>query len=73
MKYFGLFSIIFLLISCNGKSSIEKEIEAIPMDIEILRFDKEFAEAEISDLPELKKNTLFSFRNNSTIVFGKAV
>ncbi|MBT8263501.1 MAG: gliding motility lipoprotein GldB [Bacteroidia bacterium] len=55
MKYFGLLSIILIMISCSNKSSVEKKIEAIPMDIEILRFDKEFASADISDLPEMKK------------------
>lgn len=55
MKYFGLLSIILLMISCNSKSKVEVAIEAIPMDIEILRFDKEFAAANISDLPDLKR------------------
>ena len=55
MKYLGLLSIIFLMISCNSKSKVEKEIEAIPMAVEILRFDKEFAAAGISDLPDLKR------------------
>lgn len=45
-----------LLISCSTKSDVEKEIEKIPIDIEILRFDKVFGTAKVSDLAELKRN-----------------
>lgn len=55
MRYFLLSIVVLFMASCDRKSNIEKEIEAIPMDIEILRFDKEFAAAGISELPFLKK------------------
>ena len=55
MRVIAMLILVGILASCSGKSRIEKEIEEIPMDIEILRFDKEFASASISDLPELKK------------------
>jgi gliding motility-associated lipoprotein GldB len=55
MRFITVLILVFLLASCSSKSSIEKEIEKIPMDVEIYRFDKEFASASINDLPMLKK------------------
>lgn len=55
MRVILLLSMVLLMASCDKKSSTEKEIEAIPMDVEILRFDKEFAAADIAELPALKK------------------
>lgn len=55
MRFIALLILVFGLASCSNKKSIEKEIEKIPMDIEILRFDKEFAAASVEDLPGLKK------------------
>ena len=55
MKNILSFLILILLISCITKSDVEKEIEKIPVDIEILRFDKVFGTANVSELPELKR------------------
>ena len=55
MKYFLSILIGFMLLSCDSESNIEKEIKSIPMEMQILRFDKEFSSSSISDLPELKK------------------
>lgn len=56
MRYFVLSLLVLSLLSCDSKSAVEKEIEAIPMDISILRFDKEFAAATPEDLPRLKRD-----------------
>ena len=51
------FLIIFfatLVFSCNSKNEVEKEIEKISIDVEIIRFDKDFAAATPQDLPKLK-------------------
>ena len=50
---FPLFFVLFF-VSCNKRSDLEKEIEKIPMEIEFIRFDKEFAAASTDDLPQLK-------------------
>src|SRR5690554_5715849 len=42
------------LFSCQSRSELEREIEQIPIDVEIVRFDKEFAAATPDDLQELK-------------------
>ena len=54
MKYCLLVLVGTLLFSCNNESKVEKEIEKIPIDVEIIRFDKEFANATPADLPKLK-------------------
>tara|TARA_R110002124_G_scaffold87407_1_gene225117 strand:+ start:153071 stop:154027 length:957 start_codon:yes stop_codon:yes gene_type:complete len=54
MKYAFLLIISFFVFSCNTKSELEKEIEKIPVTVDIIRFDKEFATAGPSDLERLK-------------------
>ena len=54
MRYFLVVLFGVLLFSCNDKNDVEREIEKIPMNVEILRFDKEFAAASPVDLPRLK-------------------
>ncbi len=52
--------ILFLLLTvsifgCDSKSNIESEIEKIPMNIEVVRFDREFAAVTVEGLPALKQ------------------
>ncbi|PRX45289.1 gliding motility lipoprotein GldB [Salegentibacter salegens] len=58
--------IIFLLCtiafaSCNEDAKIEKEIAAVPVDFEVVRFDREFAEAMPQKLMDLKQEYPFLF------------
>lgn len=54
MRFFlGVFLGV-LLFSCGNKNEVEREIDKIPMNVEIIRFDKEFAAANLEDLPKLK-------------------
>ena len=56
MKKFLLFTIVLSgLLSCNSNSEVEKEIEKISVDVELIRFDKIFGRATIEDLPDLKR------------------
>ncbi len=55
MKYCFLLVFVLMVFGCNSKNKTEKEIEKVPVDITIERFDKTFAEATVKDLPELKK------------------
>jgi len=56
MKNFLLFTIVLSgLLSCNSNSKVEKEIEKISVDVELIRFDKIFGNATIEDLPNLKR------------------
>lgn len=43
-----------LCASCGNDSGLEKEIAKIPVDVEIIRFDRIFDNATPSDLPQLK-------------------
>ena len=54
MRYCFLILSCFFLINCSSKSNVEKEISAIPMEVKIIRFDKEFAKASQSNLKALK-------------------
>lgn len=54
MKYTLLLFFGILFFSCSDKSDVEKEIDKIPMQVEIHRFDKDFAKATPADLPKLK-------------------
>ncbi|PHS68440.1 MAG: gliding motility lipoprotein GldB [Flavobacterium sp.] len=56
MKKVILLILMVSLVACDIKSDVEKEIEKIPMDIEIVRFDKAFGTAKVEELPELKRN-----------------
>ena len=53
-KFLLLFLATILLIGCTSKSKVEQEIAAIPVDFEMIRFDKVFAGATAADLPHLK-------------------
>jgi gliding motility-associated lipoprotein GldB len=69
MYKYLLIPITFLLLACNSKSTLEKEIEAIPVEVKIVRFDKEFAAASPSDLVNLKSKfpVFFPQQYNDTI------
>lgn len=55
MRYYFFLFFTILLMGCEDTSKLEAEIEAIPMEVEILRFDKEFAAVNASNLEALKK------------------
>ncbi|WP_072880587.1 gliding motility lipoprotein GldB [Salegentibacter echinorum] len=58
---------IFLMLavctlwSCNEEAKIEKEIAAIPMDFQLVRFDKKFAAATPQNLAKLQEEYPFMF------------
>ncbi|WP_310991147.1 gliding motility lipoprotein GldB [Aequorivita marina] len=54
MRYFLGLLLGILLVSCGNENKVEEEISKIPMDVKIVRFDKEFAAATPADLPQLK-------------------
>jgi len=54
VRLFVVLAFAKALTSCNSSSDREQEIAKIPMDVELRLFHKEFAEAEVQDLPNLK-------------------
>jgi gliding motility-associated lipoprotein GldB len=61
IKHFLVLFLIFFLVSCNQKSKVEKEVEKIPVEIKVDRFDKAFFESKPQDLPSLKAEYPFFF------------
>lgn len=57
----ALFFLVFLVISCDKKSEVEKAVEKIPVELKVDRFDKAFFEATPKDLPNLKAEYPFFF------------
>lgn len=56
--YFCLFAIV---MSCAEDDKREEEIAAIPVDLEVERFDQRFANATADTLPALKRDFSFLF------------
>lgn len=58
-----LFVVLMLVAfcSCEQKTEEEKEIEAVDVDLELLRFDRDFANATPDDLPQLKRKYPYLF------------
>lgn len=52
---------IYFFSSCSNDAKIENEINKIDIQLQLYRFDKEFAEATPEKLPELKANYPFLF------------
>ncbi len=55
MKYFSLLLTILLLFACDSKSKVEQEIEEIPVEFDIMRFDKEFDATTPETLASIKQ------------------
>jgi len=55
MRYLLLIFLVLFLISCDNKSTIEREIEAIPIEVNVMRLDQEFGNASPETLSALKK------------------
>lgn len=54
MKYIIFTVLALLFLSCESKLDVTEEIERIPVDLNIVRFDKTFAAASVEELPTLK-------------------
>jgi gliding motility-associated lipoprotein GldB len=50
-----LYLCILLCFGCADENPLEKEIAAIPIDVNIVRFDQVFLDATPADLPKLKE------------------
>lgn len=57
---FAVLLCLFFL-SCDQKSKVEKEVEEIPVDVKVERFDKVFFETKPEDLAKVKKQYPFFF------------
>ncbi len=58
--------LIISMISCDQKSQLEKEIEQVPINVEVVRFDQKFANVTAETLPNLKAEYPFLFPERFT-------
>jgi len=56
MRIYLALIIAILLYGCAKDNNIEKNINAVPIAVKILRFDKLFGTAHLNDLPNLKRS-----------------
>lgn len=56
----GLFMAL-ALISCKNEDKVAKEVDKIPVKLEIERFDKIFYESPVSDFPKIKRQFHYFF------------
>lgn len=70
MKIYRLAVVLCLFfLSCDQKTKVEKEVEEIPVDIKVERFDKVFFETKPEDLAKVKKQFPFFFPGNDDNVW----
>jgi len=60
-KLWLLLPVLLLLAACGEEGRIKEEIAAIPVALDVHRFDREFAMAEPVDLPALKSEYPYLF------------
>jgi gliding motility-associated lipoprotein GldB len=60
-KIIFIITIAIAFVSCDKKSKVENEVEDIPVEIKVERFDKLFFETQPKDLGKLKKQFPFFF------------
>ncbi|MGJ8714799.1 MAG: gliding motility lipoprotein GldB [Maribacter stanieri] len=68
---FILLSVFFILSSCNDSDKVAEEIAAIPMDLKISRFDREFASSGEEGLPALRKMYPYLFPAPDSVWIAK--
>lgn len=60
-KYLFLLVIFLFVLSCDKKNKVENEVTAIPLDLNVTRFDKIFFETPPQDLEKVKKEFPYFF------------
>ena len=63
-KIFFIITVSFLFVVCNKKTKVEKEVEAIPVEVKVVRFDKLFFETNPANFGKLKKQFPYFFPVN---------
>ncbi|WP_073412418.1 gliding motility lipoprotein GldB [Flavobacterium defluvii] len=70
MKMYRFVVVLCLFfLSCDQKTKVEKEVEEIPVDIKVERFDKAFFETKPEDLSKIKKQYPYFFPGNDDNVW----
>ena len=61
----------FVSLGCENEHKIAAEIEKVPVSLEVLRFDNEFANATADDLPRLRKSYPYLFPAPDSVWIAK--
>ena len=60
-KFFPLVVLLLTLVCCNDGAKVAEEIDKIPVDFTVNRFDREFANATVQTIPNLKSKYPYLF------------
>lgn len=60
-KYLTGVFMVLVLIACKKEDKVAKEVDRIPVKVEIERFDKVFYESPVSDFPKIKREFYYFF------------
>lgn len=61
LKYFLIFFSIILIVSCREEGKLAKAISDTQIELNVVRFDRLFAEASPDDIPKLRKDFPYLF------------
>lgn len=56
-----ILGLCFMLIGCGNDQKVKEEVQNIKVDVKVLRFDRDFAEAGPLDVPKLKNKYPYLF------------
>ncbi|MBT8183152.1 MAG: gliding motility lipoprotein GldB [Eudoraea sp.] len=60
-RFFALLLILFSSYSCKNETGVSEDVSKIRINLAVLRFDKQFAEAKPEDIPALKNEFPYLF------------
>lgn len=71
-KILGIPLILLSLVACKDDASLNPEIEAVPVEVSIDRFDRLFANTTLAQLPDLKNTYPYLFSKKYSNKFWEA-
>ena len=60
-RIFFLFLILTVFFACNENDKLIEEVEKIPMELQVMRFDRELAQTSAESFPALKNKYPYLF------------
>ncbi len=60
-RFIAVLVILFSLYSCKNETGVSEDVSKIQLNLTVLRFDREFAEAKPGDIPKLKHKFPYLF------------
>ena len=70
-KFTILFFFATIFVACEKKDKVQEQIDQIPLELKVERFDKLFYETNPSELSDLKQNIHSYFRLGTKIRYGR--